>query len=1256
MGKEKEKKERVSIFQLFRYSDGIDKWLVFGGIMGCIGDGLMNPINMWILSGTINVYGTADNSLSYRVVDEKALKLMGVAFFVGISAFIEGVCWSRTAERQVSRMRTMYLKSVLRQDVGFFDTNAATSTTYEVVSTISSDAHVIQGVLAEKIPNFIANSSAFVFSLVVAFLLSWRLALAGLPFTLTYIIPGVICGKLMMDMAVKAKVAYGVAGGIADQAVSSVRTVVSYVSESRMLTKFSHALEQSTKLGIKQGLMKGLAIGCFGMVYAVWSHQAWVGSVLVTEMGAQGGQVFVAAICVILGGIAVMSAFPNLTSFSEAVAAASRIFEMIDRLPAIDSDDQRGIILQNVRGEIEFKNVHFTYPSRPDSPVLQGFNLRVNAGMTIGLVGGSGSGKSTVISLLERFYDPIRGDILLDGKNIKRFQLKWLRSQMSLVSQEPVLFATSIIENILFGNDRASMDLVVNAAKAANAHNFIIKLPDGYDTQVGQLGTQISGGQKQRIAIARAILKDPRILLLDEATSALDAESERVVQDALDQASVGRTTIIIAHRLSTLRKANLIAVVQSGKVVESGSHDQLSQMNDGEGGAYATMVKMQQSTIKNEGSSSYHSLTGQNNSPDMLDMMSYHNIINMMSPSIALSSRYTSPAQSFVQGQDYSDPNEGDDKEYYPSPSQWHLLKMASPEWRRALMGCVGAITFGAVHTIHAYCLGSALSVYFLNNNDLIKSKIKVYSFIFLTLAFMTLITNIIQHYNFAVMGERLTKRIREKLLEKMLTFEIGWFDKDENSSAAICARLATEANTVRALVGDRLSLLLQVFTTASSSFILALVITWRLSIVMIAMQPLIIGSFYSRGVLMRNMSEKSKQAQNAGSQLASEAVVNHRTITAYSSQERILGLYEVALKAPRKEIIKQSWFSGLGLFVSQFLSTAGIALTYWYGGRLMIQGLVTPKHIFQVFFLLMSTGKQIADAGMMSSDLAKGSNAVKSVFAILNRQTKIDPDGIKSNKMIKGRVELKNVLFSYPARPEQTIFRGLSIKIEAGNTVALVGESGSGKSTIIGLIERFYDPLKGSVEIDGRDIKSYNLRLLRSHIALVSQEPTLFAGSIHENIAYGKEKATESEIMEAAVLANAHQFISSMKDGYETYCGERGVQLSGGQKQRIALARAILKKPVILLLDEATSALDTVSESLVQEALDKMMMGRTCVVVAHRLSTIQKAETIAVIKNGKIVEQGSHSQLLAIGRRGAYYSLIKLQQGNNSHSQTQSE
>ncbi|KAK9104290.1 hypothetical protein Scep_021134 [Stephania cephalantha] len=1210
-----ERSESMSIFRLFSFADRKDKLLMVLGSLGSIGDGLMTPLTMLVLSDLINTYGTNSSATSTSEVNKHALRLLYVAVLVGSSAFVEGICWTRTAERQTSRIRRVYLKSVLRQEIGFLDVQTDGSMTSQVISTISN-AHIIQDVLGEKIPNCLAQLSSFIFSLAVAFILSWRLTFAALPFSLGFIIPGLAFGKALKDLERQKRDAYGVAGGILEQALSSIRTVFSYVGEHQTQEKFSQALQRSTELGVKQGLVKGLLIGSMGMMYATWAFQSWVGSILVTERGDKGGPVFIAEVCVILGGLSVLSALPNITFFAEATSTASKIFKMIDQIPIIDAEDEKGKVPKHVRGEIVFKRVTFNYPSRPDAMVLDELNLQVPTGSTVGLVGGSGSGKSTVIALLQRFYDPVKGDIFLDGNKISKLQLKWLRSQMGLVNQQPILFATSIKENILFGKEGASMDLVMSAAKAANAHDFITQLPKGYETPVGQFGVQLSGGQKQRIAIARALVRDPKILLLDEATSALDAE------------------------------ANTIVVLQSGNVIESGTHDQLIRHK---GGVYYNMVQLQQKALHDKNLNSH--LPDTNRSIHHHGTTSPINLRSNKSSTHAITfsptAEFLSPTHSFIQSHSREESDEVETKLSSQSAPSQRLLQMNAPEWKKALVGCIGAVGFGVVQTASVFCLGSVVSIYFLKDHALVRSETKFYCFIFLMLAFLTLITNLLQHYNFAVMGEKLTKRVREKMLEKVMTFEVGWFDEDENTGAAICARFATEANMVRSLVGDRLSLLVQVFAAASLAFVLGLVISWRLGSVMIATQPLVIVCFYSRSVLMKKMSEKARKAQNEGSKLASEAVVNHRTITAFSSQKKILGLFADTLKSHRKETIKQSWFAAIGLSSSQFVITASIALAYWYGGKLMNEGLITPKRLFQAFFVLMSTGKHIADAGSMTSDLARGADAIKSVFAILDRKSEINPnnlEGIKNRKAVKGHIELKNVVFSYPARPEQMIFRNLNLKIEAGKTIALVGPSGSGKSTVIGLIERFYDPTKGSIEIDRQDIKQYNLRALRSQIALVSQEPTLFAGTIQENISYGNDNATEVEIRKAASLANAHDFISSMKDGYQTYCGERGTQLSGGQMQRIALARAILKNPAILLLDEATSALDSVSENLVQEALEKMMVSRTCVVIAHRLSTIQKSDTIAVIQNGKVVEQGSHYNLLAIGQRGAYYSLVKLQ------------
>ncbi|KAF8691343.1 hypothetical protein HU200_040474 [Digitaria exilis] len=927
--------------------------------------------------------------------------------------------------------------------------------------------------------------------------------------------------------------------------------------------------------------------------------------------GEKGGTVYAVSTAIIIGGTALGSALSNVKYFSEASAAVERIMELIRRSPKIDSESDAGEELANVAGEVEFTSVEFCYPSRPESPIFKSFSLRVPAGHTVALVGSSGSGKSTVIALLERFYDPSAGEVALDGVDIRRLRLKWLRAQMGLVSQEPMLFATSIRENILVGKEDATAEEVVAAAKAANAHDFISQLPQGYDTQVGEGGVQMSGGQKQRIAIARAILKSPKILLLDEATSALDTNSERVVQEALDQASVGRTTIVIAHRLSTIRNAHLIAVMESGEVKELGPHDKLIAK---ENGFYSSLVHLQQTSHSREGTEVRGSGTGTGGTPNV-EQYKKHNTSGRLSADCR---------SSLTQSMGDAENDCNIEKSKLPVPSFRRLLLLNAPEWKQALIGGFSAIVFGGIQPAYSYVMGSMISINFLRDHEEIKDKTRIYSLFFAALAALTFLVNIGQHYSFDAMGEYLTKRIRERMLEKILTFEIGWFDRDDKSTGVICTQLAKDTNVVRSLVGDRMSLVIQTISAVLIAFIMGLIIAWRLALVMIAVQPLIIVCFYARRVLLKSMSKKSIQAQSECSKLAAEAVSNLRTITAFSSQDRILCLFDQAQNSPRNESIRQSC-------------------------RLIAEHHITARALFQTFTILVGTGRVIADAGSVTTDLAKGADAVASVFAILDRETQInpdDPEGYKPEKLL-GEVHLKGVDFAYPSRPDVDIFKGFSLSIQPGMSTALVGQSGSGKSTIIGLIERFYEPLRGVVEVDGRDIKTYNLRALRRHIGLVSQEPTLFAGTIRENIVYGTELASEAEIENAVRSANAHDFISNLKDGYDTWCGERGVQLSGGQKQRIAIARAILKNPAILLLDEATSALNSQSEKVVQEALDQLLVGRTSVVVAHRLSTIQNCDLITVLEKGIVVEAGTHASLMAKGPAGTYFGCVSLQQGS---------
>ncbi|GJM85230.1 hypothetical protein PR202_ga01663 [Eleusine coracana subsp. coracana] len=1101
MGKEKTATERDAPApqgwsSVFAHADAVDVVLMVLGLLGAVGDGMSTPLRLFISSRIANDFGSGPNQrqqLGSRI-NENVRNILWLALASWFTAFLEGYCWARTADRQASRMRTRYLRAVLRQDVEFFDLKSSGSTS-EVVTSVSNDSLVVQDALSEKVPNFLVNVSLFISCYAVGFALMWQLTLVALPSVLLLVVPGFMYARVLVGLARRVRDQYARPGALAAQAVSSARTVYSFVAETRIMAHFSSALEESARLGVKQGLAKGLALGSNGISYLISAFNFWYSSRLVMYHGYPGGAPFAVCGCLIIGGISLGTALSNVKYFSDAVTAAERVLEMIRRVPKIDTD--AGEMLDNVAGEVEFKNVEFSYPSRPESPIFVSFSLRVPAGRTVALVGSSGSGKSTAIALLQRFYDPSAGEVALDGVDIRRLRLKWLRSQMGLVSQEPALFATSVRENILFGKEDATEEEIVAAAKAANAHSFISQLPQGYDTQVGERGIQISGGQKQRIAIARAIVKSPKILLLDEATSALDTKSERVVQEALELASMGRTTIVIAHRLSTIRNADMIAVIQSGEVKELASHDELIADDNS---IYSSLVHLQQTSeamvIGGAGSNAFADVAQSSN----------HSI------SKKFSSVGESPsARSMADTRE--DDNTTDTKQKLPVPSFKRLLMLNAPEWKYALIGSLSAALFGGISPLFAYGMGSMFSVYFLTDHDEIKAKTRMYALLFIGIGVASFLLNVGQHYNFGAMGEYLTKRVREQMLTKILTFEIGWFDRVDNSSGAICSQLANDANVVRSLVGDRMALVIQTISAVLISGALGVVIAWRLALVMIAVQPLVIVGFYTRRVLLKSMSKKSTLAQSESSKLAAEAVSNFRTISSFSSQDRVLRLFGQAQDGPRKEGIRQSWYAGLILGTTTCLMACTWALDFWYGGKLMAEGRISNKALFQTFMILVSTGRVIAEAGTMTTDLAKGADAVASVFAVLDRETEIDPDspdGYKPKKL-SGDIEIRGVDFVYPSRPDVLIFKSFSLSIQPGKSMAIVGQSGSGKSTIIGLIERFYDPLKGVVKIDGRDIKTYNLRALRQHIGLVSQEPTLFSGTIRENIMYGTETATEA-------------------------------------------------------------------------------------------------------------------------------------------------
>ncbi|GAB1600865.1 multidrug resistance protein 1A-like, partial [Argonauta hians] len=876
--------------------------------------------------------------------------------------------------------------------------------------------------------------------------------------------------------------------------------------------------------------------------------------------------------------------------------------------PEIDNLSTSGKPVADIKGTICFRDVYFSYPSRPDIPILSGLNFEAEIGKTVALVGASGCGKSTVIQLVQRLYDVNHGQILIGGNDIKEYNVGSLRKLFGVVSQEPVLFGTSIYENIRNGDENATDEDIIIAAKEANAHDFIEQLPEKYNTLVGQRGTQLSGGQKQRVAIARALVRKPLFLLLDEATSALDTQSEMIVQSALDKVQSGRTTLVVAHRLSTIRSADTILAFKDGVIVERGTHEELIEKD----GLYCSLVKAQSLTTEETEETEKKVICSNEQRKD-----------------------------SVVSVKDVKEETSEDDKDL-PDPSTLRIFKMNLPEWPFILIGCIAATVNGLFMPAFAIIFSQFIGA-FGNPND---TNVNKYTLQIFLLGILSFIVNTLQYSMFGISGERLTMTVRMGLFKAILRQEIAWFDKDVNNTGVLCSRLSVDSGRVKGGTGEKIGVFLQNITTFGTAIVIAFIFGWRLSLLIIGCIPIIALSAALENKLMSNTLIQNSKALEEATTLSMEVFQNIKTVFTLSIEMKIYDKFMKIITRPYKNSIKVAFKAGIGFAISQSLIHLIYCTIFYVGAILITKCHLDFSDLLRVFSSLVFGAISLGTASKMMPDFAKVKESTARIFYLLDNVPIIDSYLDKGTKKdnFQSKIEFKDVEFCYPNRPNVKVLQGLNLEINQGDTVALVGQSGCGKSTCMQLLERFYDPNEGNLLFDGSNVNDLNLKWLRQQMAIVSQEPVLFSCSIRENIEYGdlSRTVTFDEIVNAAQKANIHSFIDDLPEGYSTKAGAKGSQLSGGQKQRIAIARALIRNPKILLLDEATSALDTESEMIVQEALDKAREGRTCLVIAHRLSTIKNSDKIAVIVNGKVQEIGTPNELEK--EKGVYFELLSNQ------------
>ncbi|CAK4558395.1 unnamed protein product [Aphanomyces euteiches] len=1209
----------VNFLQLLQFADKTDMILMTIGSLGAIVMGASQPIQVVFFGNIINAFnpqggGQFEKDSFQHSINRVVYQFLVLATVMLIVGFFQIVGWSIAASRQAKRMRHAYASAILRQEIGWFDVNEP----MQLATRVADTTLLVQEGMGRKVGDGINFLSMGITSLVLAFYYGWELTLVLFAFT-PLLGLAAFCSSKAIAAAVQGDVeSYAEAGGIAEESLSNIKTVHMFNAMSARAEKYMAALIRTEQSGVKKGFAVGFGTGMtYFIAMCTYAVGMYYGAVRVTNdqlsdnpcTGSRcydGGRVITIFFSIVMGSMALGQAGPSMQAIMTARSAAYDIFELINRQSKIDASSDEGKTLDHVEGHIALESIRFAYPSRPNVEVAAGYSLSIPAGQKIALVGSSGCGKSTIVSLLERFYDPLEGRVTLDGHDLKDFNVKWLRDQIGLVGQEPCLFSDTIAENIRHGKPDATDEEVYEAAKQANAYDFVMGFSHGFDTAVGDRGAQLSGGQKQRIAIARAIIKNPAVLLLDEATSALDTESEHVVQASLDRllAARQRTTIIIAHRLSTIRDADRIVVLSHGNVIEDGNHESLLKI---ENGHYKALVGAQMRS-----------------SDDDKDAPAKVAIARKISCAIASEEELIE--ESKVSTEVSAD--EGGSKNV-PTSRIWRL---SSPEWWHLVCGSIGTLFHGAMFPLWGVLLTKCTVVFFSleSGSHAMRHEALKWSMGFVIMGVVVLVAVTAQNHQFAVVCERLTARIRGLCFRSMLHQDIAWFDDHKNSAGALTTRLASDSAAVRTMTAETLNAILLNIATLGVALGIAFYNSWRMTLAFLA---------------QTNKSVNDGDIK-AGARL-SEAINAIRTVASFNLEKTTNDVYLSNLQASSVTDRKIGFVGGVAYSVAQSSMIYAIAPVFYYGGWLMLHKLVDFQSMFMVLnpLLFCSFGVGLAAQGL--GDVAKAKKAIKSIFSIIDRQPPIDctSDAGIQLEHVKGELELRGLDFVYPSRPDSKIYSNYNLKIKSGQTVALVGGSGSGKSTAINLIERFYDPTAGAIFLDGQDLRSLNVQSLRNHISIVSQEPVLFVGTIGENIATGKPGATQEEIEDAAKKANAHDFIMQFPDGYNTSVGDRGVQVSGGQKQRIAIARAIIRDPEILLLDEATSALDTESERIVQASLDTLLQlkRRTTIIVAHRLSTIRNADVIAVTDGGRIAELGTHDELIAIPN-GIYANLVARQ------------